>query len=700
MAGPIFADLVEEYTSTAGSGTLELAGAVNLNRRVVSSEMANGDWGYFYIRGGTAGEWEVSKCTYTSSGNYLTRNTVYKSSNGNTTVNFSGDEVIVRLVAPANWFTDRSTPSPVISSPAYAATITADASSGAPLLIRVGALTGNITLGNPTSPVNGQQIEYRLKQDGTGGRTLTLGDKFRLPLNVSGSIINLTANSVSTICFEYDLVDDKFDLLRTSATPTQADVDSKLPLAGGTMAGSVDMDENDITNISLLSFKDTENVVDRNLTVSYGEHSGQAYLLFEGAGDPVSIFGTFEIDKSTVGDTSLKFSGDTTATFPEGVYNVVKTGAPSSSAGALAAFQDTDGVTVYPFNSLIADVYGGLQLRSLKVFDGTYESTITASLTGNHSVSMPDASGTLALQSYVDSLVTGLLDFKGSTDCSADPNYPTAVKGDAYLVSVTGKIGGASGTSVDAGDWFVALADNAGGTEASVGSSWGHMEHNLPTLGALATLTPGTDVATALVVNVGSAGAVVVNGGALGTPASGDLANCTGLPVAGGGSGRSSTTAYAPIFGGTTSTAAEQSGTAGTAGQVLKSGGASAIGAYADDIAAVGFTAFDATAVTTGKVKGFVVARYAATIAGFSFAVDAGTATVKVWKIASGTAKPTSANSINTSGVAISTGTALVSTTVSDFTTTAVAAGDIFAFNIEAISGVTEITFQLHLKKL
>lgn len=43
----------------------------------------------------------------------------------------------------------------------------------------------------------------------------------------------------------------------------------------------------------------------------------------------------------------------------------------------------------------------------------------------------------------------------------------------------------------------------------------------------------GTGVATALAVNVGSAGAPVVNGGALGTPSSGTLTNCTGLPAAG-----------------------------------------------------------------------------------------------------------------------------------------------------------------------
>ncbi len=47
----------------------------------------------------------------------------------------------------------------------------------------------------------------------------------------------------------------------------------------------------------------------------------------------------------------------------------------------------------------------------------------------------------------------------------------------------------------------------------------------------------GTGVATALAVNVGSAGAPVVNGGALGTPASGTLTNATGLPIDGGTTG-------------------------------------------------------------------------------------------------------------------------------------------------------------------
>lgn len=92
-----------------------------------------------------------------------------------------------------------------------------------------------------------------------------------------------------------------------------------------------------------------------------------------------------------------------------------------------------------------------------------------------------------AVRTYVATAITGTLKFKGSQDCSANPNYPPASRGDVYVVSVAGKIGGASGVAVDVGDEFFAIADNAGGTQAAVGASWTVLEHNFPSAPLLAT---------------------------------------------------------------------------------------------------------------------------------------------------------------------------------------------------------------------
>lgn len=86
---------------------------------------------------------------------------------------------------------------------------------------------------------------------------------------------------------------------------------------------------------------------------------------------------------------------------------------------------------------------------------------------------------TAQVQAAIALAVTGALELKGDTDASANPNYPAGVVGDLYYVSVAGKIGGASGKSVDVSDAIICKTDNAGGTEASVGTSWFVLEHNV-----------------------------------------------------------------------------------------------------------------------------------------------------------------------------------------------------------------------------
>lgn len=106
---------------------------------------------------------------------------------------------------------------------------------------------------------------------------------------------------------------------------------------------------------------------------------------------------------------------------------------------------------------------------------------------------------------------------------------------------------------------------------------------------------------------------------------------------------------------------------------------------------------FSSLSPTTGQQGTYVVFPVAGTITGYKIVSDAGTATVKTWKVASGTAAPTISNVISTSGVSLSSGTAIISATVTDFTTTAVSANDIFAFDLTAVSGSTKLLFELEI---
>jgi len=90
-------DRVQETTTTTGTGTITLAGAVSGFQSF--SVIGNGNTTYYAIVGGT--EWEVGLGTYTSSGTTLSRDTILESSNGGTAVNFSSGTKNVFVTYPA-----------------------------------------------------------------------------------------------------------------------------------------------------------------------------------------------------------------------------------------------------------------------------------------------------------------------------------------------------------------------------------------------------------------------------------------------------------------------------------------------------------------------------------------------------------------------------------------------------------------------
>jgi len=83
-------------------------------------------------------------------------------------------------------------------------------------------------------------------------------------------------------------------------------------------------------------------------------------------------------------------------------------------------------------------------------------------------------------------------------------------------------------------------------------------------------------------------------------------------------------------------------------------------------------------------------------IIAWNIIVDTGTATVKVYRKATGgTTLPAGGDSINTSGVSISSGNVIRSTTLTDFTSLTISAGDVLGFAITSVASATTLHFNL-----
>lgn len=249
----------------------------------------------------------------------------------------------------------------------------------------------------------------------------------------------------------------------------------------------------------------TDAPVFQGVTVGNDDTPG-VLLVIESAGPSTTI----TLDGATGAITATVFNGEVAASNISGTLGVSHGGTGATdAAGVRASFGLVIGTNVQAFSSVLstyagitpsanvqsllgaanyAAVRSALSLGTVALLASDTDTALTANSDSNIATQK-------AVKTYVDASVVGLLDYKGATDCSASPNYPAASKGDAYFVSVAGKIGGASGKSVDAGDLYIAKADNAGGTEASVGTNWNVVEHNLT--GALLAANNLSDITNA-----------------------------------------------------------------------------------------------------------------------------------------------------------------------------------------------------------
>lgn len=86
-----------------------------------------------------------------------------------------------------------------------------DASSGDVFDV---TLTGNITLSNPTNPTDGKTLRWRILQDGTGNRTVTLGNNFVIPSSATDPLPwSTAANAMDILAATYHAGRGKWDIV-------------------------------------------------------------------------------------------------------------------------------------------------------------------------------------------------------------------------------------------------------------------------------------------------------------------------------------------------------------------------------------------------------------------------------------------------------------------------------------------------------
>lgn len=246
-----------------------------------------------------------------------------------------------------------------------------------------------------------------------------------------------------------------------------------------------------------------------------------------GGGTVTSVTGS-GIISCTPTSGAVVCTGSGSGGTPAGPTNALQTNAGGGNFGSITPATGIAAFLATPSSANLAAALTDETGTGLAVF-GTNPTLIGATLTGTLALGTQTISGNFTISGVpiLTNIAIGTIVAGGNLglDVSGNLVKATLSAGGVTSVATTGPITGGTITTTGTIACPTCVTSAVPLTSNSLLIGQG-LQVEAPT-------TTGTGVLAALGVNVGSAGAFVVNGGALGTPSSGTLTNATGLPIGG-----------------------------------------------------------------------------------------------------------------------------------------------------------------------
>ena len=458
------ADRVRETTTTTGTGTINLGGAVT-NFETFAANLSNSDTTYYAIVDNTNGDFEVGLGTFaTGSPNTLARTTPISSSNSNSAVNFGSGTKDVFITTPASKMAFLNASGSLISS-------------GGTSLMEVAndttpQLGGDLDV-NSNGIVSTSNGNIALTPNGTGvvridGNVDIQSGTIDLKNSGSRSKINFYCESGNAHAQALQAAPHSESASNTLTLPsTGGDVDlvstaSTATLTNKTFGDNVSFGDNNITNVGDIAI-DSISPDGTDINVAVSDNSATAFTIKQGS-DNYFVVDTANSSESVAIGTGI--SG-----------TAISIGHTTSETTVNDNLTVTGNLTVSGTTTTVDSTT--INVQNTLVFEGStandHETTLTTvDPTADRTISLPNQSGTLpvlaaASTTQITSTPEELNILDGVTSTASELNILDGVTATTTEINLLD--GGTSvGSSITIAD-SDGIIVNDGGTMKSVPAS-------------------------------------------------------------------------------------------------------------------------------------------------------------------------------------------------------------------------------------